>query len=160
MTLTRTRVRDLLLPAVAVGAVAFVASTWWVSTGRSSSVPWIAPITLLGGGIALIVSARSLRHRVGREAGDKRLPALVAARWVALALAASRTGAAVAAAYVGWWLAIALDGGAFDTDFGRERTAASAAAVVGAVLVMVGGLLLERTLALPDEPKDDLGSRP
>ena len=160
MTLARTRARDLLVPGAVVGAIAFVASTWWVSTGRSSSVPWIASVTLVGGGVALIVAARALRSRVGRAAGEQRLPPLVAARWVALALASSRAGAAVAAAYIGWWAAIAVDGGAFDTGFGRERTAATAVAVVGAVLVMVGGLLLERTLALPDERDDDLGSGP
>ena len=126
-----------------------VARLTWVARGEVSSVPWSAAVVLAAAGTALVFTAVRTRHRLERKPGTKRLPPLVAARLAALALASARVGAGVGGGYLGYAAFVLAD---LDTDYRKELLLRCALCVLGAVVVVVGALLLERVLRLPDEP--------
>jgi hypothetical protein len=77
---------------------------------------------------------------------------LVAARSAALAMAASRTGAIVAGFYAGVAIAFAPS---WDLSAARERIVIALVTVVGAGLVVVAALWLERVCRVPPDASDD-----
>lgn len=144
-----TRLRLLFTIALLVGVV-----TWAVLRaldawrGGFPDVGWSIPLTVALLAVALFVTVFALRPRLRRKPGAKPLPPLVAARFAALSLAASRVGAGVAGGYLGF---IAALSGELDTDYGRERAIYAALTAAAALALMVAGLLLERACRLPDE---------
>lgn len=146
-----TRTRLLVAIAVVLAAVG-----WGVTrlvdafAGRSLPVPWTAPAVMVVLAIALALWARGTRDRLARKPGTKPMEPLVAARSAALAMAASRTGAVVAGFYVGVAIALAP---MWEVAYVRERVIVSLVAVVGAVLVVLAALWLERVCRIP--PQDD-----
>jgi len=120
--------------------------------GALSLPPWSAGAVLTASGIALIFTARRTHARLLRRPGTTPLPPLVAARLAALGVAGSRAGTLVGGIYLGY---IAYAPGDLETDFRHEVFWRGALCVVGSALVVIGALLLERTLRLPDV-EDDL----
>jgi hypothetical protein len=96
--------------------------------------------------IALAIWALLSRPRLQRKPGAKRMPPLMAARTAALSMAASRAGSLVAGFYAGVALASLPHR---DTPAGLATTWASAAATVGAVVLVVAALWLEYLCRLP-----------
>ena len=147
--MTATSWRTLL----AWGAVGFlfgwvVARLSWVVRGEVASVPLSAAVVLVAAGSALIFTALRTRHRLEGRSGTKRLPALVGARLAALALASSRVGAGVGGGYLGYGAFVLGDLG---TAYRKELLLHSGLCVLGAVVVIVGALFLERVLRLPED---------
>jgi Protein of unknown function (DUF3180) len=146
---TATSLRTLLgWAAVGVALGWLVARLSWVVRGEVGDVPLSAAIVLFAAGAALIFTAIRTRHRLEGRAGTKRLPPMVGARLAALALAASRVGAGVGGGYLGYGAFVLGDLG---TAYRKEILLHSGLCIVGAVLVVVGALLLERVLRLPED---------
>ncbi len=96
----------------------------------------------------MIYTAIRTRARLEGKPGTKRLPALVGARLAALGLAASRAGALVAGGYGGYALFLLGD---LSTDYRKDVAFRCLLCVVGAVVLIVGALLLEHVLRIPED---------
>lgn len=118
--------------------------------GAAPRVGWSAAISLLFaagvlGGFAWN-TWQSLQKRRERMTADHGI------RMLALAKASALVGALVAGGYLGYALAFA---DALDTAFGKERVIHAGLASVAALLVMIAGLLLERSLQVPEDEDED-----
>ena len=122
------------------------------SLGEPFPVPWLAAATLFILALALFIWALLIRPRLMRKPDTKPISPFVAARTVALAMAASRTGALVGGFYLGVALELASR---FENDYARARIWAALAAVVGALLVVLAALWLEYICRLPDGGDED-----
>jgi hypothetical protein len=146
---TATGWRTLALWAAAGLVLGWVFARFaYVARGEVASVPWSAAVVLATAGVALIFTAIRTRARLEGKEGTKRLPPLVGARLAALGLAASRVGAVVGGTYAGYAAFVLGD---LTTDYRRQVVLRSALCVLGAVVVVIGALLLERALRLPED---------
>lgn len=144
--------RPASLGAVFVLAASFgwsVIRLWsrWADGGPS--VPWLAAVTMTVLFLALLGWALVARNRIQPEAGKPRMHPLVAARTLALAMAASRVGALAAGFYFGFLIA-SLHG--FAAPAGRQRVLVSAVIVLASAGTVVVALWLERMCQLPKPP--------
>jgi hypothetical protein len=155
--MTRTRWRDLATIAGLTGVFAFAVLRVVAARSTLPTVPWLAPVTVIVVGLALIVTAVILRPRLQRKSGTKPVAPLLAGRLVALAFAASRAGAFVVGLYVGWLLAGLSVSNALDTSFGRQRAFLALLTALGGLVVVFGGLMLERALVITNDGDDDSG---
>ena len=145
--------RTLLAPALLAGVLGwFFARMLENRRGEVGVPPWSAALVLTAAGIALIYTARHTRARLEGRQGTKPVPPLVAARLAALGVAGSRAGALVAGAYLGYTAYVATD---LSTDFRQGVFIRGLACAAGAVVLVVGSLLLERTLRLPEPTPDE-----
>ncbi len=135
------------------GAIGLVAG-WvfhWVtdnSTGLPPQVPWVQPLALFLVACILFGTAWSTRRTIAQQ--PARLAPHHAVNRLVLARACAYVGALAAGAYFGYaisWL------GVTSTDLAGERAFRSACGGVSGVLIVVGGLLLERACRVP--PEDD-----
>lgn len=148
-----TRIRLLVAIAIVLAAIGWglveVLSAW---TGRLLPVPWLAAASLWIVAGALAYWTYLMRPRLQGRPDVKPVEPLVAARSAALAMAASRIGALVLGFYLGVaigmvsWLA---------TPSGVAAFWASAAASVGALLLVVAALWLESSCRIPLGRDDD-----
>jgi Protein of unknown function (DUF3180) len=97
-----TRLRDLLLIAVVVGGLAWLAIRQWY--GELPRLHWFVPLSLALLGFAEALAGAQLRARIRRRPGTMPVQPLVAARSLALAKASAMVGAAM----VGVWAALLL----------------------------------------------------
>ncbi len=119
-------------------------------------VGWAPAVALVVGALVLGVLAwntwQSLHKRHERMTSDHGVKLL------ALAKASSLVGAIVAGGYAGYAIAFARS---WQTPLGQDRVVHSGAAAVGAVLLVVAALLLERALRVPgDGDEDEHGKSP
>jgi uncharacterized membrane protein YoaK (UPF0700 family) len=151
--MTPTRPRLLVVLAV-VAAVVGWALTRLVDAyaGRSLPVPWTAPVVMALLALALVLWTRGTRARLARKPGTKPMEPIVAARSAALAMAGSRTGAAVGGFYLG--VAVALSG-SWEVPYVRELVLLALATVLGSVAVVAASLWLERVCRLPPDASGD-----
>ena len=121
---------------------------------RSAPVPLVL-IGLFELGLARLVSDRV--HGGGRPAGRRPLHPLQVARAAALAKASSPTAALLLGGYAGLGLALLPK----EADQARADLLTCALSSLGALLLLVGALLLERACRTPDRSDDEtgLGSR-
>jgi hypothetical protein len=115
--------------------------------GRALQIPPSAPLAMAIFAVALLIWTLLARPRLLRKPGTRPLAPLVAARSAALALAASRTGALVLGLYGGAAVGLMPR---WNTGQGRESVLASGLSAVGALLVMVIGLWLEKLCRVRD----------
>lgn len=147
-----TRVRLL----VAVAAVAGILG-WSVTRLADSVAGRYLPITWTAAGAVWLLAASLLmwswyvRPRLLRREGSAPLSPHVAARTTALALASSRSGAAVAGAYAG--VAIAFLGELI-APAARDSAFAAGVASVGGLILAVGGMWLESLCRIDDSDED------
>ena len=120
--------------------------------GEPFPVPWLAAGTLGLLALALFIWALLIRPRLLRKPDAKPISPFVAARTVALAMAASRTGALVGGFYLGVALELASR---FENDYARAKIWTALAAVVGALLVVLAALWLEYICRLPEDDGQD-----
>lgn len=147
--MTATGWRTLIAWAVSGLVVGWVVARFvYVARGEVASVPWSAALVLATAGVALIYTAIRTRARLEHKEGTKPLPPLVGARLAALGVAASRVGALVAGGYAGYAVFLLGD---LTTDYRKQVVLRCAFCVLGAVVVVVGALLLERVLRLPED---------
>ena len=123
--------------------------------GVAPAVTWAAPFTLLAFALLLLGLAR-ITYRTIHQRRESIEPHR-AVNLLVLAKASALAGAAAAGAYLGYALSFAS---AWEAALPRERVTRSLVAAVVALLLMVGGLLLERACRVPGDPddSDDPGS--
>jgi len=154
-----TRVPVLLVVAALGTAAGWVAvQVMENATGRALPVPWLAAATLWLLALALTfwtLTCRSrLPHRaVGRQSATsasvrRPMHPIVAARTAALAMAASRVGAAVGGFYAG----IAIGVVARTTEAARGVLWTALAACAAALVITVVAVWLEALCRLPQDP--------
>jgi O-antigen ligase len=144
----------LLLVTGAIGfAVGFLGARFWdLWTGSPPTVPWAAPMMLFVLAVGFAVAAWTLRPRIQRRKGHRPLDPFVAARTAVLALAGSRTGAAVAGVYLGYAGFLLLD---LANDYRRRMVLVSLAAAAAGLAMAAAALWLERICRVKgndDEP--------
>jgi hypothetical protein len=154
---TPTTWRDLVGPAALALAVGFVVVRLiGAITGSVPAVPSAAVVSVLVLALGVVVTTVVLRPRLLRRAGRAPVPPLTAARVVALAFAASRTGAVIAGFCLGWLLTGLIDDG-IDTPFGRTRAIGAGAAAIGGAVLLGAGVVLERACRVRPSDDDEKG---
>jgi TctA family transporter len=137
-----------------LGAVAVVAGliTWsvlrvWAATrGELPDVPVLTAVVIGVFGATVLIASFVLRPRVRHEDGHRPLDPLVSARFAVLGMASSRAGALFVGVYGAFAATAVTD---LTIDFRRHVALVSGLCVVAAVLLVVGGLRLERLFRLP-----------
>src|SRR3954465_10405004 len=117
-------------------------------TGLPPQVPWAQPLALVLVAAILAGTAWSTRRTITQHPG--RLSPHQAVNRLVLARACAYVGALAAGVYIGYavsWL------GDSSSDLAGQRALRAACAGVAGILVVVGGLLLERACRVP--PEDD-----
>jgi uncharacterized protein YqfA (UPF0365 family) len=144
----------LVLGTVVVSGVLSwtVLRVWTNDTGDLPEVPWPTAVVIGLVGLAVLVSALLLRPRLRRARGARPVDPLVSARLAVLSLACSRAGALFIGGY-GGFLATALTD--LTIDYRRRVAIVSGLCVLAAVLLVVAGLLLERSCRLPPADPDE-----
>jgi len=156
--MTPTRIRTLLLIAVVLLAVGWaVVAIVERLHQRLLPVSWTAAAALVLITLGLLVWGLLAKPKLQRKPGRPRLDPLVAARTAALAMAASRTGAAVAGFYGGVAIGL-LD--SLDTPAGRQYAAAAGAAALASIALSAVGLWLESICRLPGDGDEKSGKSP
>lgn len=148
--ITRTRWQVLVAVALAVGALGYVGTEWWVGRGNAPVPipPTVAAVLLLVAGV-LFVLGRSVRRFVqGRRAP---MDPLRAFRILVLAKASALAGAALAGFYTGTALVVA---GLSDAPEARTQTWSAAAAALAGVVLVVVALVVEWFCRVPPEDSD------
>ena len=137
-----TSLRLLGVTALVGFGVGFVGARFWdLQTGAPPAVPWAAPLTLLVLAAGFAVAAWTLRPRIQRRPGHRPLDPFTAARTAVLALAGSRTGAAVAGVYLGYAGFLLLE---LVNDYRRKMVLVALVAAAAGVALAAAALWLER----------------
>ncbi len=144
----------LLLTTGAIGfAVGFMGARFWdLWTGSPPAVPWAAPLMLFVLAAGFAVAAWTVRPRIQRREGYRPLDPFVAARFAVLALAGSRTGAAVSGVYLGYAGFLLLD---LANDYRRRMVIIALVAAAAGLAMAAAALWLERICRVKgddDEP--------
>jgi hypothetical protein len=151
--LTPTRPGNLVLAAVAAGAVAFILIRRFF--GDLPDVTWLAGLTMAGLAVVEGIAAHNTRARIERRPRAGVLNPLFVARLVVLAKASSLAGAIFAGAYAGiaaWALAERSR-----LEVAERNLPPAIAGVVGALALVAAALVLERACRVPEPPEDEQG---
>lgn len=148
------RLRPMSPAALSIWAVIGLVVGWlfhrWADrgTGVPPQVSWLQPLALLLVAAILVGTAWSTRRTIQQHPGQ--LSPHQAVNRLVLARACAYVGALAAGFYIGYavsWV------GVDSTDLAGQRAFRSACAGVAGVLIVVGGVLLERACRVP--PEDD-----
>ncbi|MDM4761646.1 DUF3180 domain-containing protein [Galbitalea sp. SE-J8] len=161
--MTRTRPTVLLLVALLGGAGGWFVEVWQVAVGHPAVVPpWTLAVVLALIGVIIVLYAipvwRSTSGRSKREKPDGAVPAkrvdpFYATRVVLLAKASSLTGAILGGAAVGILFFLLTR----SVVAAVESVTLAIVTAVGALVLLVGGLVAERMCTLP--PDDGEGEQ-
>jgi peptidoglycan/LPS O-acetylase OafA/YrhL len=136
-----TRTRSLVLLAVGVTVVTWIALRWWSSSGNElPMLPWSTPGVMALLAVAVLVAGWPVR-RWTRGQRTAPLDPLRAARTVVLAKAAQYAGALLTGWYAGQVLVIVPS---VDVEPRRDLLLRGLVSVAAALLVWVVGWLVER----------------
>jgi peptidoglycan/LPS O-acetylase OafA/YrhL len=152
-----TRTRTLLLLAVGVTVITWVALRWWASSGNElPMLPWSTPGVMGLLAVAVLVAGWPVR-RWTRGQRSEPLDPLRAARTVVLAKAAQYAGALLTGWYAGQVLVIAPN---VDVEPRRDLLLRGLVSVAAALLVWVAGWLVERFCRVDrrDDDEDRAGT--
>lgn len=119
-----------------------------------SRTPWSAAGGLAFFSALLLSGAWYMYDRVHRK--RRRVDSLTAVRLLALAKASALVGSLVAGVYAGVALRFVPDAG---NPHIRDRVVRAALTAAAALLVLAGGLLLERACKVPRGPEDEDAAR-
>ena len=147
-----TRLTVLLALLVSAGAVAW--GVLRIAENRGNvppPLPWAAPLGIGLLAVCVLVSAVALRRRLRGSPGTRPPQPLGVARMAVLGKASSHVGSLLGGFYGGYALFLLPS---LDVDARRERALVSALALAAAVLLVVAGLLLERSCRVPATPSD------
>ena len=149
-TLTPTRPRDLVLPALGTAVVVHLLVR--VSYGSLPDFPAPAGVPLAVLGIAEAIGGTALRARIRHRPGTRPVQPLVAARAVLVAQASALAGAIMAGAWTGLLGYVAPR--SEDIAAAAGDTVAAAVGLVGALVLVAGALWLQHCCRTPDDPSD------
>jgi hypothetical protein len=144
---TATRPRDLLVVALVVAVLA--SAVVRLSYPSLPGFPLLSGVTLGVLGVGELVGGNALRARIRRLPGTRPVDPLVAARAVVLAKASALGGAVVGGAWAGLLGYVAPR--ASTVSAAASDTAAGAVGLGCALLLVGGGLWLERCCRTPDD---------
>jgi len=113
-------------------------------------VSWAVPLTL--GFFALVLGALAWGTHKTLRTDHRRIEPHRAVNLLVLGKASALVGALMAGAYTGFAISFLS---VWEVPSGRDRVVHAAVAAVVAAVVMVGGMLLERALKVPDDGDDD-----
>lgn len=136
----RTTPGDLLVPFLVIGVTAYALLRLAYQDMPPLQYLTVVPIAVLA--VAEFVAARRVRAAVRHDPHAKPMAAIVIARCVALGKASSLVGSGVAGATVALLLRVLPEAGTVRAAASDARV--GAALLAGSVLLVGGGLLLER----------------
>lgn len=138
-----TRLATLVALLVGAGVV-----TWGLLRIQESRgnvpppLPWAAPLGIALLGVGVLVSAIALRRRLRGTPGTRPPQPIGVARMAVLGKASSHVGSLLGGVYGGYAVLLVPS---LDIDARRERALVAVIALLAALLLVVAGLLLERT---------------
>jgi hypothetical protein len=146
-TVGPTRFRALLAIFLVGGVLGYAFARLTVTlNGVAPQVQWSAVVALLAVDVVVLVLAQSTYRTLHR---DRRfMDAHRAVRFLLLAKASALVGAIVAGGYLGFALDFVDQ---LDVRLPQERVVRSVCAAIAAVVLSVGGLLLERACRIPKD---------
>lgn len=145
-----TRTRDLVVTGVVVAVL--VNLLLLLDYDALPPLPTFAGATLLVLAVVEAVFAQSLRARLAGKEGTKPVPALVAARAVALAKASSLLGAIMSGAWIGVLVYVVPRRAQLITGAGDTNSAFIG--LVSAAALIAAGLWLEHCCRAPEDRDD------
>lgn len=149
-TVGPTKIRALLALFLVGGVLGYAfARLSIVVNGMAPEIQWTSVVVLLAAAAIVLVLANSTYRTLHR---DRRLMDVHrAVRFLLLAKASALVGSIVAGGYLGFALEFVDQ---LDVPLPQERVIRSVSAAIAAILLVVGGLLLERACRVPRE-KDE-----
>ena len=148
----RTKWTDLVAPLLVVGLTSYAFFTF--SYHGYLQLKYLVPAPLGALAVAEFVAARRVRAAVRHDPRARPMAALVIARCVALGKASSMVGAAVAGFTTGLLARLIPDVGKID--IAAHEVTVTALLLAAALLLVAGGLVLERAGI---DPNRDWGER-
>lgn len=152
---TSTPRRALVVAALFGGLAGWLLS---VTTGALNvvppSIPWTAPVGLFLVGALVGAMAWTTHQQI--QVRRQRMEPQRAVAFLVLGKASALGGALVAGGYLGYALSFV---GRLDAEGPRERVVRSFVALLGGVVLMVAGLLLERACRVPPDEDDEREGR-
>ena len=150
MTVTPIRPRDLVVTALVVAVVVHLLVR--LTYGSLPAFPLSAGLPLAVLGVAEAIAGSALRSRIRDRSGARPVQPLVAARAVLVARASALAGAVMTGVWAGLLAYVAPRSG--DVAAAAGDTTAAALGVVGALVLIGGGLWLQHCCRTPDDPED------
>lgn len=150
------RMRPTSLSTLFVTALAMAAVGWLVISrfyGDMPTLPWLPPFVMLGLAIVEAVLAPNTKARIEHRDGAGPVNPLAVAWYVVLAKASALGGALFTGLYAGLLVWLVPQRG-FNIHVGHDLPQAIAG-VVGAFLLTIAGLWLERACRVPPPPSED-----
>lgn len=150
-----TRTRDLVVTGVVIAVLVNLLAV--LDYAALPPLPLAAGATLLVLAVVELVFAQSLRARLAGKEGTRPVPALVAARAVALAKASSLLGAIMAGAWLGVLVYVLPKRATLVT--GSGDTNSGLVGIVSAAALIAAALWLEHSCRAPQD-RDDADDSP
>jgi hypothetical protein len=147
-------------PATLIVAGLGAAAVGWIMIARDyndfPSLTWLPTFITIGLAVLELIAARATKARIERRPGAMPVDPLIAVRFVILAKASSLVGAL----FAGFFGAVALW---LLAERGRLAAASgdlppAVGGFVGAILLLVAALMLERACRVPPRPDDEKDS--
>jgi hypothetical protein len=149
-TVGPTRVRALVALFFVGGVLGYAFVRIWIAVhGYAPQIQWTSVVVLLAAAALILGLANSTYRTLHRE--RRWIDPGRAVRFLLLAKASALVGAIVAGGYLGF--AVNFDY-QLDVHLPQERVIRSVCASLAAVLLVLGGLLLERACRVPKGPDE------
>ncbi len=149
-TVRPTRIRTLIALFLVGGVLGYAFARISIAVnGTAPQIQWGSVVVLLAAAAIVLVLANSTYRTLHRD--RRRIDVHRAVRFLLLAKASALVGAIVAGGYLGFALEFVDQ---LDIRLPQERVVRSVSAAVAAVLLVVGGLLLERACRVPKDKEE------
>lgn len=150
---TPTRISNLFLWFLGAGVLGWILAQLTESfASRYLPVPWLAALAVWLLAISLLMWTVLVRPRLQRKPDTEPLEPQVAARTAALAMASSRTGAAVAGFYLGIAAMLSSD---LAIPAAQENAIVAVLTALGGFVIVAVALWLEHICRIDEDDDDD-----